>query len=586
VTLALLLAAAAPAAIALLLAVRSPLRAVALALAPWAAAPALVLALAVPPSPPLSLAWLLLGARFEFDVVGQVFLFFTALLWTAAGVHARAYTAGDDRRRSFFVFFLLTMSGNLLLILARDLASFYMAFALMTFAAYPLVVHRGDAAALRAGRVYIVMAVIGETLLLAGFVSAAVGAGSLDLGDVSRSIAESPHRNAIVPLLLAGFGVKAGALPLHVWLPLAHPVAPTPASAVLSGSMIKAGLLGWLRFLPLGEAALPGWGAVVIGLGLAAAFFGVAIGVTQNDPKTALAYSSISQMGIINIAVGIGLTAPEVWPAALAACLVYVVHHGIGKGALFLGVAVAEASRGVARARGWTLAGLAFAGLSVAGAPLTSGMVAKGYLKDVAPHSPAGWPGMLDTLLPVAAVGTTLLMARFLVLIVRQGEEAEVRPVPPGLWMPWAALVVALAGVAWWVPRRFALGVIPPGVPSAGAIWTAAWPVLAGALLALGALMLARRGWTGGERWHVTAGDVLVPVESLLGRTGRRVPLSELGEIANPVARLSSRWYGIYARPDRLSTLLRLEVAVTRWAIAGTIAVLLLGAMLAALAWR
>jgi len=397
---ALLIAAAAlPALLALALVARGPLRAPAMAAAPWAAAPALLLSLLAVPGPPLELGWLMLGTRVGLDMVGQVFLFFTALLWTAAGVHARGYTAGDPRRRTFFVFFLLTLSGNLGLILARDLATFYAAFAVMTFAAYPMVVHRADAEARRAGRVYVIMAIIGETMLLAGFVMAGAGAPTLALGDVAASVAASPYRDVIVALLLAGFGVKAGALPLHVWLPLAHPVAPTPASAVLSGAMIKAGLLGWLRFLPLGETALPGWGAALIALGLASAFFGVVIGVTQDDPKTALAYSSISQMGIINVTVGVGLAEPRVWPAALAACLIYAVHHGLAKGALFLGVAVAEAAD-TRFARRWVLAGLAFAGLALAGAPMTSGMVAKGYLKEIAPFSSAWWPGMLDLVAP------------------------------------------------------------------------------------------------------------------------------------------------------------------------------------------
>jgi len=575
----LLAAAALPALLSLAIAVRGPLRAPAMVAAPWAAAPALVLSLLGPPSSQLEIGWLLLGARSGLDVVGQVFLFFTALLWTAAGVHARAYTRDDPRRSTFFVFFLLTLSGNLGLILAQDLASFYAAFAIMTFAAYPLVVHRADAEARRAGRVYVIMAIIGETMLLAGLVAAATGAPSLAMGDVSAAVAASPYRNVTVALLLAGFGVKAGALPLHVWLPLAHPVAPTPASAVLSGAMIKAGLLGWLRFLPLGEVALPGWGAALIALGLASAFFGVAIGVTQDDPKTALAYSSISQMGIINVAVGVGLADPRVWPAALAACLVYALHHGLAKGALFLGVAVAEAA-GTRAARRWVLAGLAFAGLAVAGAPMTSGMVAKGYLKEVAPFSPVWWPGMLDLLLPLAAVGTTLLMARFLVLVwARSGSHAEPGGVPIGQWAPWAVLLAGVVVAAWWAPGRFALGVPAPGLPYPGALWDATWPVLLGAAIAGGAWMLARRrgGWT----VRVAAGDLVVPAERLIAAAVARAATVRTVEAGNPVARLASQWYGVYAHPDRMSTLIRLERAGTRWLVATGIAAVLAVAMLA-----
>ena len=94
-----------------------------------------------------------------------------------------------------------------------------------------------------------------------------------------------------------GFGIKAGALALHFWLPLAHPAAPVPASAVLSGAMIKAGLLGWLRFLPLGYAALPAAGLGLVGVGLAAALIGAAAGALQRNPKTVLAWSSVARWG-------------------------------------------------------------------------------------------------------------------------------------------------------------------------------------------------------------------------------------------------------------------------------------------------
>ncbi|MGE5306870.1 MAG: proton-conducting transporter membrane subunit [Alphaproteobacteria bacterium] len=124
-------------------------------------------------------------------------------------------------------------------------------------------------------------------------------------------------------MILTAFAIKAGALGLRFWLPLADPAAPVPASAVLSGAMIKAGLLGWLRFLPLGEASLPGFGYFVIAGGLGAAFFVTLIGVTQKNPKTLLAYSSISQMGIITTGVGTGLVQPGI--LTLVACFSYTL---------------------------------------------------------------------------------------------------------------------------------------------------------------------------------------------------------------------------------------------------------------------
>ena len=292
--------------------------AVAFRLAPWMALPALVLAVFVPEDTLLRLPGLLLGTQLGLaDETGRLFLLFTALLWWLAGMYAQSYLSDPSGRKRFFIYYLLSMTGNFGLILAQDVASFYLFFTLMSFASYGLVIHERSIAALRAGRIYIILVLIGEVMLFAAMVMATASAGSNGFDDIRKALVQAESRDLIIFLALIGFGIKAGVLGLHVWLPLAHPVAPTPASAVLSGAMIKAGLLGWLRLLPLGEVAFLSWGDAFIALGLATAFYGVLIGLTQRDPKTLLAYSSISQMGILTTAVGIGLTAPDTYPAML-----------------------------------------------------------------------------------------------------------------------------------------------------------------------------------------------------------------------------------------------------------------------------
>jgi formate hydrogenlyase subunit 3/multisubunit Na+/H+ antiporter MnhD subunit len=550
------------------------------ALAPWAALPALALAAVPQPPPAVIYPALLLGMRVGIDATGQVFLLLSALLWTVAGVYARAYHAGDPARPRLYVFWLLTLAGNLGLVVAHDVVGFYLFFALMTFSAYGLVVHAGGAAALRAGRVYIVMAVVGEAVLLAGILLGAADAPGLELEAFSASIAASPRRDLVIGLLLAGFGIKAGALPLHVWLPLAHPVAPTPASAVLSGSMIKAGLLGWLRFLPLGEAALPGWGAAVLVLGLLAAFFGVAVGATQRDPKTALAYSSISQMGFMNVAVGVGLWAPDAWPVALAACLAYALHHGLAKGALFLGVGVAAA--GGRRGRVLAMAGLAFAALAVAGAPLTSGSLAKRAVKTAAARVP-DWPPALDLLLPLAAVGTTLLMGRFLMLVWREGGERAHGSLR-GLAVPWAGLLGAVAVVVWFVPGWYELALPPPYLPDADSVWVSVWPVVAGAVLLWALVTGGRRLRVPAERVEVTAGDLLVPVERGLARVKRLLSI-ELKPPRDPLGVVAAWWFGVYVESRRSEGMARVERGLTRWAVAVVLWMALVIGFAALLAW-
>ena len=153
----------------------------------------------------------------------------------------------------------------------------------------------------------------------------------------------SPWRDAALALLIAGFGAKMGLVPLNGWMPLAYAATPIPAAAVLSGAGVKAGVIGLIRFLPLG-VPLVGWGEALAVLGFVTAFYGVLVGITQENPKAVLAYSSVSQMGVIAAALGMGLAAGDANASALVAF--YAANHVLVKGALFLTVG-AFAARGV-----------------------------------------------------------------------------------------------------------------------------------------------------------------------------------------------------------------------------------------------
>lgn len=469
-------------------------RRIGLQLAPWAALPGLALALTAYDTYRIDIPWLMLGSRFGLDETGRIFLFFTALLWLAAGFYARSYLAKDPRQHIFTAFFLITLSGNLGLCLAQDAISFYFTFAIMTFAAYGLVVHEGDTGARRAGRVYLIMAVLGEALLIAGLMLLAGAAQTHFLPEITRAAAIKMPDFAYVMLFL-GFGVKAGVPFLHMWLPLAHPVAPTPGSAVLSGAIIKAGLLGWLRFLPLGEAALPVLGTVMLSMGLFAVFFGVVVGLAQRQPKTLLAYSSISQMGFMTLAVGAGLLIPQFWPVLLPAICLYALHHGLAKGALFLGVGVAQRFD----RNGWIIAGLLLPALALAGAPLTSGALAKTELKAALMSLPSPWQELLTLTLPLAAVGTGLLMARFLLLTPHGSNQNDSVSLLPS----WLAVLITVVSLAWTQADGAAIA----ATLSRQGLTSAALPVLAAALVAYAAWRLGRHSL------DIPPGDMLVWLE-------------------------------------------------------------------------
>lgn len=571
-----LLALGLPVGLALLLLVRSPLRPLALSLAPAAGVPALALALLAPLAEGVYLPWLLLGTRLGLDDAGRVFLFFTALLWTAAGIFAHSYLARDQLHHRFSFFFLLAMGGNLGLTVALDAVSFYLFFALMTFAAFGVIVHQGSPLARRAAIVYVSMAVLGEAFLLAGLLLAVTAAGGFtELSLVAATIATAPGRDLIIALFLIGFGVKAGAIPLHLWLPLAHPVAPTPASAVLSGAMIKAGLLGWIRFLPLGEAALPGWAGFCLAMGIIAAFYGVAMGLAQRDPKTNLAYSSISQMGIMTMALGIGLVDPGASLPAMGAVLLLALHHAFAKGALFLGIGIATSNPPAGWQRRLLMGGLGLSALSLAGAPLTAGATAKALLKAVSPMAPGQWPQWLDWLLPVTSVATTLLLGRFLWLVWTQMRQEPARGCTSGLWLPWLLLIGSVVGAAWLVPVHRAPEIVDAQLLSAAALWVAGWPIIAGIALLWNIRHLDRRTRRAGQI-TLPAGDLVVVVEWFLWEVGS-LWRSYLEPAASRLAAdLAVKGAGLPNGLAQGRIMERLEARLVRWDTAGGLFLLLI----------
>ncbi len=543
-------------------------------LLPLAPLPAGALALADAPAPPLDLPWVLLDARLLLDPVGRVLLAMTALLWAAAGLAARA-RATD--RRGFGSLWLLTLAGNVGLLLAGDVVSFYALFALMTFAAYGLVVDDRSGEALRAGRVYVVFAVLGESLLLAGFlVAVGEAGGAVDLTVVRDAVADSDQRDLIIGLLLAGFAVKAGVVPLHGWLPLAHPAAPVPASAVLSGAMLKAGLVGWLRLMPLGEATLPGWSAALLTVGLLSAFAGVAIGLTQREAKVVLAYSSVSQMGFVALLVGVAASSPEASAAGIAAAVAYAVHHGLAKGALFLGVGMVGDRAGPWRRR-LVAAGLALPALSLAGLPLSSGALAKVWAKDALALAPGGWPEPVTTALSFAAVGTTLLMARL--LWVLRGAPAKGDP-SVARDLAWAVVLAAVAVGTWALPAVLGPVIaLPP--PSPGLVVDALWPVALGTALAALVWWLAERTPT--RVPAVPAGDVVVSAESVvrwLAACWRDLLAPALGRLVAFGDRSRRRVAGLLAAGGAVE---RVDLRLTRWRTAGALFGLVAAVLLATL---
>jgi formate hydrogenlyase subunit 3/multisubunit Na+/H+ antiporter MnhD subunit len=442
-----------------------------LALAPL---PALAAALFSGDAPRVSIGGRPLELLFGLDAPGALLLGVASLLWIAAGAYAGSYLRDGAHAGRFAACWLLAAAGCLGLFVAADLVSLYAMLAMMTIGAGGLVIHDGTPRAWRAGATYVGLALLAESVLLVGLVMLAVEMPGPGLGvdEAVMTLAASPQRATILALLVFGFGLKAGLVPLHVWMPLAHSAAPVPASAVLSGAVVKAGIIGLIRFLPSGEA-LPVAGQMLAVAGFVTAFYGVVVGLTQRHPKAVLAYSSVSQMGVVVAALGLGLAVGD-GKAGMAAAF-YAAHHVLVKGALFLAVGVAAA--GTKGRSGWVLAPALVLCLGLGGLPFTGGAVAKFAVKD------AFGTGIAAMLSAASAVGTTLLMLHFLrrlALVEVQGD----RPAPAGLLLPWLAMAAAALLMPWLLYAPAGLGSATAAFDPL-ALWQALWPVMVGVVLAL-----------------------------------------------------------------------------------------------------
>ena len=208
-------------------------------------------------------------------------------------------------------------------------------------------------------------------------------------------LSPGPARNVVFLLFLAGFGVKAGMIPLHVWLPEAHPAAPTSISALMSGVVIKTGIYGLFRVCAFGLGEPPlAWGVLVLACGGASAILGVLYALMQHDLKRLLAYHSIENIGIILLGLGAGMMAlsagrPELAAVGIAASLFHVLNHALFKGLLFLGaggVVVATGTRhieemgGLAKRMPWTALFFLVGAAAISGLPLLNGFVSEWLL--------------------------------------------------------------------------------------------------------------------------------------------------------------------------------------------------------------
>jgi len=303
-----------------------------------------------------------MGMHLKMDGFRMVYTLIAVFMWSVAGVFSREYMAHYKNKGRYYVFFWATFLATAGVFLSADLYTTFIFFEIMSFTSYVWVAFDEKPDSLRAAQTYLAVAVIGGMVMLMGLFLLYDVLGTLDMeeiGPAAKAVltgketfenGQAVHvaggfASAKVQLYVAGglmlfgFGAKAGCFPLHIWLPKAHPVAPAPASALLSGILTKAGVFGIIIVSCTMFGGDGGWGLLIAGLGLVTMFLGALLAVFSVNLKRTLACSSVSQIGFIM--TGIGMSCLLSWAGegnllAVRGAFLHMVNHSLIKLVLFL----------------------------------------------------------------------------------------------------------------------------------------------------------------------------------------------------------------------------------------------------------
>ncbi|HKY19153.1 MAG TPA: hydrogenase 4 subunit B [Rhizomicrobium sp.] len=300
---------------------------------------------------PLGLPWV--GANFHIDGLSSLFLLIVNLGAAGASLYAIGYGRHEASPQRVLPFFPAFLAGMNLVVLAGDAFTFLLSWEFMSLTSWALVMaHHRVEDNVRAGYVYILMASFGTFALLLAFGLLAGPDGHYGFEAIRTNPISASHATLVLFLVLAGAGSKAGLVPLHVWLPLAHPAAPSHVSALMSGVMTKVAIYAFIRIVfDLLGPPVWWWGIVVLALGGVTALMGVLYALFQNDLKRVLAYSTIENIGFIFVGLGLALAfrADGFQTAAilaLTAALFHAFNHSIFKSLLFFGSGAVLTSTG------------------------------------------------------------------------------------------------------------------------------------------------------------------------------------------------------------------------------------------------
>ena len=285
------------------------------------------------------------GLHFVLDGFRLIYTLIAVLMWTVSAVFSHEYMVHYENRRRYYSFLWITFFATIGVFLSADLMTTFIFFEIMSLTSYVWVAFDEKKESLRAAETYLAVAVIGGMVMLMGLFLLASCLETLEIAKLSSAVKAAAERGekgrlyVAGLLLLFGFGAKAGAFPLHIWLPKAHPVAPAPASALLSGILTKTGIFG-IIIISLRIFAADGlWVILIVALGLITMFLGAFLALFSVNLKRTLACSSVSQIGFILVGVGMACAlsfAGENPAIAVRGTFLHMINHSLFKLVLFL----------------------------------------------------------------------------------------------------------------------------------------------------------------------------------------------------------------------------------------------------------
>lgn len=349
-----------------------------------------------------------MGMHLCLDGFRVLYCFVAAFMWMMTGLFSRQYFGHYRNRNRYYFFMLLTLGATIGVFLSADLYTTFIFFEIMSFTSYVWVAHDESKGALRAAETYLAVAVIGGLVMLMGLFLLYDMFGTLEISELGRRMVTLRAVNAVPGAaedtgysvsrlyvaggcLLFGFGAKAGAFPLHIWLPKAHPVAPAPASALLSGILTKAGIYGIIAVTASLFMYDEKWGSLLLFLGLVTMVTGAVLAVFSVDLKRTLACSSVSQIGFILTGIGMMVLLGTQNGMAARGSLLHMVNHSLFKLVLFMAAGVVymnihqldlNAIRGFGRNKLFLKLVFLAGALGIGGIPFFSGYISKTLLHE------------------------------------------------------------------------------------------------------------------------------------------------------------------------------------------------------------